>query len=72
LQILEVLSKIEEQGAWKLSSAHIQQLLEAFPDSQDILVCLLDGEGYRPSSECIRQRLALAQIGLSARWAGGQ
>jgi hypothetical protein len=74
MQILNVLGEMEgwRCRVWKLSSAHFQPLLKAFPESQDILVCLLDGEGYRPSYECVRQRLELAQISLSARWEGKQ
>jgi len=61
VQILELLGEVEERGIWELSSEHIQQLITAVPESQDILVCLVDDKDCRPTHEYICQRLDLAQ-----------
>jgi len=52
----------EKQGLWRLVADHVHPLIEVFLASVDILECLLDDKGYRPSSRCIWQKLNLAQI----------
>lgn len=41
MQILEVIVDLEGSRGWKLANTHVQTLIQIFPESEDILKCLL-------------------------------
>jgi len=67
MQIMEVLIESNGYELWSLTSAHMKQLLQAFPSCKGVLECLLDNDNIRPCSNIVCQRLVLAKLGLLSR-----
>lgn len=65
LQILQLMSWHERDGGWKLTNEHLKQLTSEFPESEELLACLMGGTTLSLRS-CPDQILSLRKETLLA------